>query len=240
MLSLFLAILAEAQAAVREQEAKQKMDPSFNEYGIVATAWQGVTWTWGKAATLAGRPPPDAADAAGAKKDGDDDDDDDPDLDEAVSTLRTEVAAIGATVKELSSMVGDLRTNPPASSNQLYADDAGDALGLDEAKAMRRVVEALDAKLTRKLQSIDERLGKGKGAGTKNGTRSRPPPVAGAARAATVPAGAILGADGVANGNGAGKAPHQRPVGGGGVRSHTPPPLPGEQQRPDAYDEMMA
>ena len=35
----------------------------------------------------------------------------------------------------------------------------GDGLGVEEAKAMRKVVEALDAKLSRKLQMIDERLG---------------------------------------------------------------------------------
>merc|ERR1719331_14704 len=47
MLSLFLAILAEAQAAVREDEARQRDDPNFNEYGAVASAWSMITWMAG-------------------------------------------------------------------------------------------------------------------------------------------------------------------------------------------------
>jgi hypothetical protein len=40
MLSLFLAILAEAQAAVREREAIKKVDdPNFNEFGVMHTCW---------------------------------------------------------------------------------------------------------------------------------------------------------------------------------------------------------
>ena len=92
-------------------------------------------------------------------------------------------------------MVGELRTNPPALMPPAAAsvggggegmgggmDEMGAAFGMEEAKAMRRVVEALDAKLTRKLQQIDERLGKrersrdpGEREKTRNGTRSRPP-----------------------------------------------------------------
>eukprot|EP00966_Prymnesium_polylepis_P087612 2027560-Prymnesium_polylepis.1 len=36
MLSMFLAILAEAQVAVREDESTKNEDPEYNEYGVLA------------------------------------------------------------------------------------------------------------------------------------------------------------------------------------------------------------
>ena len=48
MLSLFLAILAEAQSKVREKEEEQKEDPTFNEYGACFSLYQGISWVWGK------------------------------------------------------------------------------------------------------------------------------------------------------------------------------------------------
>ena len=43
MLSMFLAILAEAQLRVRDQEEEKKKDPKFHEYGIVHDAYACVT-----------------------------------------------------------------------------------------------------------------------------------------------------------------------------------------------------
>ena len=174
MLSLFLAILAEAQGKVREMEAKKMLDPTFNEYGVVASAWNGVMWVVKKANPWSGK---DDGKGDDAKKAEDDEAEEEPDLDEAVSTLRTEVAAIGSTVKELASLVTDLRTNPPSSVAPMAGEESAPAaFGMEEAKAMRKVVEALDAKLSRKLTQIDERMGKRDRAAEKlrNGTRSRP------------------------------------------------------------------
>ena len=100
-----------------------------------------------------------------ADDDGDEEDDDG--VEGAVAALREEVGSIGGAVKELAAVVGELRTNPPAALLPPTGGAAGDGdggapqpMGLEEAKAMRKVVEALDAKLTRKLQTIDERLAK--------------------------------------------------------------------------------
>ena len=40
MLSMFLAILAEAQMAVREDEKKAQLNPEFREYGVIAHAYE--------------------------------------------------------------------------------------------------------------------------------------------------------------------------------------------------------
>ena len=111
-LSLFLAILAEAQGIVREAE-KQKMrdEPEFNEFGIVASAWHGVQYAGHRLMHPFGDgPQKDVPSQAG---DEDDDDEDGPSIEEAVETLRGEVGAIGSAVKELATVVSELRTNPP-------------------------------------------------------------------------------------------------------------------------------
>ena len=78
MLSLFLAILAEGQAAIREEEAKQKEDPTFNEYGVLSDTWRGsIKLGWrvlrfvapAKASELADARAADAKQAADAAAD---------------------------------------------------------------------------------------------------------------------------------------------------------------------------
>ena len=84
-------------------------------------------------------------------------------------------------------MIWELRSNPiPAVVPALMMQGAEGAAALDdsaiaiaEAKAMRLVVEGLDAKLTRKLQQIDERLRRrdkavNKARSHSSGIRSRP------------------------------------------------------------------
>ena len=171
---------------MREHEARQKLNPNFNEYGIVAEGWHLLVWSLKDLAVAQGRPQRPSVPARTSGLGGDDEEeDDDQGVEEAVATLRSEVSSIGMAVRELAGVVGELRTNPPAAllpplsaaSGDTASSDDPDAqpIGLAEAKAMRKVVEALDAKLTRKLQAIDERLARRdlpkKAA---NGTRSRP------------------------------------------------------------------
>ena len=184
MLSLFLAILAEAQSKVREKEEEQKEDPTFNEYGACFSLYQGISWVWGKVSPFkkGGEEEKEEEKEEGEEEGG---------VDAVVSSLRTEVNQIGGTVKELASMISDLRTNPPMDGGYGGGDSSGgDGLGVEEAKAMRKVVEALDAKLSRKLQMIDERLGSrsgkerhkppgGGGGGNGGGERSHPGPQVG-------------------------------------------------------------
>ena len=208
-LSLFLAILAEAQGIVREEEKRRmESDPTFNEFGIVASAWHGVQWAGHRILHPLGGGADVPSAAADEAKDGDDEDDE-PTLEEAVDTLRGEVGAIGAAVKELAGVVAELRTNPPevllppldATGGTGGGGGGGGggpigAIGVEEAKAMRMVVEALDSKLTHKLQQIDERLAsRGKrppdSASTGRTPRpSRPTPQ----RVATLGGGALGGA----------------------------------------------
>ena len=127
------------------------VDPTFNEFGIVASAWHGVQWAGRILHPLGGGADVPSA-AADEAKDGDDEDDE-PTLEEAVDTLRGEVGAIGAAVKELAGVVAELRTSPPEVLPPLGATGGTGgggggggpigAIGVEEAKAMR-MVEALD------------------------------------------------------------------------------------------------
>jgi len=207
MLSLFLAILAEAQAQVRETENKRKEDPKFNEYGVVALAYQYAEAAVHKINPWAKPPEVQHADAA---------DENEPTIDDKLTEMRDEVNAIGESVKQLASVVAALRTDPPAAlvvgtADAPEADADGDgsaAPGVEEARAMREVVVALDAKLTQRLLHIDERLARrehksSESKALRNGTRSRPGRAAAGAVAATAPLG--MG-DCAVNGNGTGDA----------------------------------
>jgi len=214
MLSLFLAILAEAQAAVRDKEAQRKFDqPDYNEFGVVHSCWgymergykavkQRVNGEEEATAAAEEEPPPPP-----------------PSVDEMVTELRAEVGTIGALVRTLSKEVASLRSNGlvgvpeghgllsldgsllgavGSSSSSSAANGASNAatcgagadaadgsgggpIGVDDARRMRQVVESLDAKLTRKLSQIDERLAKRDKAAEKRavGIKSRPPPLHG-------------------------------------------------------------
>ena len=65
---------------------------------------------------------------------------------------------------------------------------AGGELGrFEDTRALRKVIESLEQRMTRKLTQIDERLARGPRA--KSGQRSRPPPQSGEAAAAAALAG---------------------------------------------------
>ena len=204
MLSLFLAILAEAQAQVRETENKRKEDPKFNEYGVVALAYQYAETAIHKINPWARPPEVEHASAP---------DDVEPTIDDKLNEMRDEVNAIGESVKQLAGVVAALRTDPPAAlvgggadaPDAPADDDGGAGPGVEEARAMREVVVALDAKLTQRLQHIDERLAKrdhksSEHKAGRNGTRSRPGRAAAGPVAATAPL--VMNGGGAANGTG--------------------------------------
>jgi len=97
MLSLFLAILAEAQAAVREKEHQQKLDhPDYNEFGVVHTCWDYAQAAIAKAR----RRVVDSGDGI-AGNDGSDEDTDAITTDVMVRSMRSEVS-ITCTYSQLS------------------------------------------------------------------------------------------------------------------------------------------
>ena len=179
MLSMFLAILAESQATVRENQAIEKQNPKFNEYGVLASCYKYIN----KGFHVLTDP------MLKKKGDGDDEDDaedgaedggdggDEKGVAASVSELRSEVGAISHAVRHLHASLEQMRGGRGNfGAGQLLAESSS-AVGIDEARAMRKVVEALDLKLTRKLAAIDERLMvKGKSAPGRSGTRSRPGP----------------------------------------------------------------
>jgi len=66
LLSMFLAILAEAQVAVRAEEAEQREDPAFREFGVLSHTYEASARFGGRCRSLMfGEPPEDELDAVG-------------------------------------------------------------------------------------------------------------------------------------------------------------------------------
>mmetsp|Transcript_32381 Transcript_32381/g.84941 ORF Transcript_32381/g.84941 Transcript_32381/m.84941 type:complete len:503 (-) Transcript_32381:290-1798(-) len=198
MLSLFLAILAEAQAAVREKEHQQKLDhPDYNEFGVVHTCWDYAQAAIAKAR----RRVVDSGDGI-AGNDGSDEDTDAITTDVMVRSMRSEICAIKDIIHTLVADMHSLRRNVPAlhrsdtaTSLQFNSDLSGyggrsrtDSLLTEtqgasfchegsaamlehDASHLRQVVESLDANLSLKLAQINRRLTMGGSSGVR---KSRP------------------------------------------------------------------
>ena len=91
-------------------------------------------------------------------------------LEAKLGGIRDEVRGLAYQVKTLAS-ADDTAVAKPA---------AVELGGFDDARALRKVVEALEQRMTRKLTQIDERLARG-ARGAKSGQRSSHPAAAAAA-----------------------------------------------------------
>ena len=218
VLSLFLAILAEGQAAVRDDEAKKKLDPEFNEYGVVASAAKFVrAVVWRIASVVAPRragayavAQKAAAQQALADKDSEEQEEmeaardlkyselsragQNARLDYRLAKVKEEMAGMHSAVDRLRQEVTQLRKGPvarptrparraaspalehepqppPGWSNPLLGASDAASLGaplVEESlpplrtetrtRSAREVLEALEAKLSPHLNSIETRL----------------------------------------------------------------------------------
>ena len=191
LLSMFLAILGEAQAAVRgEQDAEEEAGTAPPAYGVFSIlAGQLKTAKARLTAKVRKRPYPDLEDKEDDVKSDKDDDKDEKEravlalkleLTTSLGGIRTEVGRLAQQVTALAGADADAAAKPAAAELGSFED----------ARALRKVVETLEQRMTRKLTQIDERLARGPRA-SKSGQRSRPPPASGEAAAAAGEGGGV-------------------------------------------------
>ena len=100
-------------------------------------------------------------------------------LSSSLISIRTEVGRLAQQVTALAGADAEAAAQPAA----------GELGRFEDTRALRKVIESLEQRMTRKLTQIDERLGKrertrdGSAEKTRNGTRDRPPPSRGVERA---------------------------------------------------------
>jgi len=192
LLSMFLAILGEAQAAVRsDQDDEKEAGTAPPDYGVLHEA--GVLAKQLKAKVMAkmGRDGGGADGGAGGGggadggkgrgggggKGGGGDDDDEVlqlkhELENSLGGIRAE---IGIVAQQVAKVQADDATRAAADG----ADGAGGgdghgSSGFDDARALRKVVESLEQRMARKLTSIDERLARTTRS-KQSGQKSKPP-----------------------------------------------------------------
>jgi len=184
LLSMFLAILGEAQAAVRgEQDAEEEAGTAPPAYGVFSIlAGQLKTAKARLTAKVRKRPYPDLEDKEDDVKS--DKDDDKDEKERAVLALKLELtASLGGIRTEVGRLAQQVTALAGADADAAAKPAAAELGSFEDARALRKVVETMEQRMTRKLTQIDERLARGPRA-SKSGQRSRPPPAAGEAAAA--------------------------------------------------------
>ena len=188
LLSMFLAILGEAQAAVRgDQDAEEEAGTAPPAYGIFSIFAGQVKWAKDMLmAKVLKRPLPEPEGKEEEAKSERSDDKDDKEravnelkreLSSSLISIRTEVGRLAQQVTALAGADAEAAAQPAAAELGRFED----------TRALRKVIESLEQRMTRKLTQIDERLARGPRA--KSGQRSRPPPQSGEAAAAAALAG---------------------------------------------------
>merc|ERR1719149_530653 len=184
LLSMFLAILGEAQAAVRgEQDAEEEAGTAPPAYGVFSIlAGQLKTGKSRLIAKVRKRPYPEMEDKEDDVKS--DKDDDKDEKERAVLALKLELtASLGGIRTEVGRLAQQVTALAGADADAAAKPAAAELGSFEDARALRKVVETMEQRMTRKLTQIDERLARGPRA-SKSGQRSRPPPAAGEAAAA--------------------------------------------------------
>ena len=191
LLSMFLAILGEAQAAVRgEQDAEEEAGTAPPAYGVFSIlAGQLKTGKARLMAKVRKRPYPDLE---GKEEDDKGEKDDDKDEKErAVLALKLELTtSLGGIRTEVGRLAQQVTALAGADADAAAKPAAAELGSFEDARALRKVVETLEQRMTRKLTQIDERLARGPRA-SKSGQRSRPPPASGEAAAAAGEGGGV-------------------------------------------------
>jgi len=191
LLSMFLAILGEAQAAVRgEQDAEEEAGTAPPAYGVFSIlAGQLKTGKARLMAKVRKRPYPDLE---GEEEEEDKDekkDDEKDDKERAVKALKLELTnSLGGIRSEVGRLAQQVTALAGADADAAAKPAAAELGSFEDARALRKVVETLEQRMTRKLTQIDERLARGPRA-SKSGQRSRPPPAAGEAAREAAAAG---------------------------------------------------
>jgi hypothetical protein len=191
LLSMFLAILGEAQAAVRgEQDAEEEAGTAPPAYGVFSIlAGQLKTGKARLMAKVRKRPYPDLE---GKEEEEDKDekkDDEKDDKERAVKALKLELTnSLGGIRSEVGRLAQQVTALAGADADAAAKPAAAELGSFEDARALRKVVETLEQRMTRKLTQIDERLARGPRA-SKSGQRSRPPPAAGEAAREAAAAG---------------------------------------------------
>ena len=188
LLSMFLAILGEAQAAVRgDQDAEEEAGTAPPAYGIFSIFAGQVKWAKDMVmAKVLKRPlsEPEGKEEEAKSERSDDKDDKERAVNELKRELSSSLISIRTEVGRLAQQVTALAGTDAEAAAQPAAGELG---RFEDTRALRKVIESLEQRMTRKLTQIDERLARGPRA--KSGQRSRPPPQSGEAAAAAALAG---------------------------------------------------
>ena len=191
LLSMFLAILGEAQAAVRgDQDAEEEAGTAQPAYGIFSIFAGQIKWAkaWLMAKVLK-RPLPEPEPEGKEEEAKSERSDDKDDKERAVNELKRELSSSLISIRTEVGRLAQQVTALAGADAEAGAQPAAGELGrFEDTRALRKVIESLEQRMTRKLTQIDERLARGPRA-SKSGQRSRPPPQSGEAAAAVAVAG---------------------------------------------------
>ena len=177
LLSMFLAILGESQAAARDdQDAEKKAGTAEPEYGVLHTFSVGMGAAVGyvkgalsKKKKADGGPEGEGTELLGEGGGGEGEEAQDGEVQQLKEQLAVSMGDLRDEVKAIAQEVARMAAPPGAA-------DEGGAAADDDARALRKVVQTLEAKMTSRLNLIDEKLARGAAARRKKSSPSKAPP----------------------------------------------------------------